>query len=62
MIFNKDPDTRKLEEEAFKIDPKEAEKINDYYYSDFNKRTRDINIFCYEYLLQEIIEKGRSKQ
>jgi len=61
MIFNKDKETRKLEEEAYKVNPKEAENLNTYYYGDFNGRTGDMNIFCYEYHLKEIIKKAKGE-
>ena len=58
MIYNKDEETKKLEEEAYKLNPKETEDLNFWYYSDFNYRTGDMNIYCYEYHLKKIINKA----
>lgn len=62
MIYNKDTDTRKLEEEAYKVDPKETEFLNGYYHGEFNNRTGDMNIYCYEYELKRIIEKAKENK
>ncbi len=59
IIYNKDKDTRKLEKEALLKDKKSFELLNDYYYSNFNDRTGDMNIFCYEYELKKIIENAK---
>lgn len=61
MIFNKNKKTRILEKKAYKINKKETEGLNNYYYGDFNNRTGDMNIFCYEYHLKKIIEEGEKK-
>ena len=59
FIFNEDKDTLKLEKEALKVNKKETESLNSYYNSAFNNRTGDMNIYCYEYHLKEIIRKSR---
>lgn len=59
FIFNKDKETKQLEKEALKINKKEAESLNSYYNSSFNNRTGDMNIYCYEYHLKEIIKKKK---
>lgn len=61
MKFNKDEETRELEKKALKIDRKETERLNSYYNSDFNSRTGDMSIYCYEYYLKKIIERGGEK-
>lgn len=62
MIYNKDKDTKKLEKEAYKLDAKETEYLNNYYYGKFNNENGDMNIFCYEYELKQIIRKAKDKQ
>lgn len=60
-IFNKDKKTRKLEKEAIKWNERETLYLMSYYYGEFNKRTGDMNIYCYEYELKEIIKKEKLK-
>lgn len=61
MIFNKNGKTRILEKKAYKINKKETEELNNYYYGDFNNRTGDMNIFRYKYHLKRIIKKGKKR-
>lgn len=59
FIFNEDKETKQLEKQALKVNQKETESLNSYYNSPFNNRTGDMNIFCYEYHLKEIIKKKK---
>ena len=61
MIYNNDKETKKLEKEAYKLNPKETENLNSYYYGDFNHRTGDMNIYCYEQNLKKIIDEAEEK-
>lgn len=59
MIYNQDKETRELEEMALKVNEKETENLNGYYYGEFNDRTGDMNIYCYESELRKIIKEGK---
>lgn len=61
MIFNKIEKTKKLEKKAYKINKKETEELNIYYYGDFNNRIEDMNRSYYEYCLKKIIEEGEKE-
>ncbi len=60
FVFNQDKSIRDLEKKALSIDSKSTKLLNSYYYSNFNFRTGDMNIFCYEYKLKEIIKRSKS--
>lgn len=59
MKYTKEQSTRQLEQEAYKLNPKETENLNSYYYGDFNNRTGDMGICAYERNLKKIIENAK---
>ena len=63
MIYNSaKKEIKKLEEKAYKLNPKDTEILNAYYYGDYNSRTGDVSPYYYEMQLKEIIIKEVLKQ